>query len=222
MAASWAWIWRYWVNVHPEVCRLTPLLYSFRRCPYAIRARMAIWQSGVVVQIQEVALRSKPAELLVASPKGTVPVLIVPSAQGDVVIDQSLDIMRWALQQNDPQAWLAVDDSAQMSDWIIRNDRDFKPLLDRYKYADRHPELTPLAHRTAAVNGFVAELDARLRGKLFLLGDKACLADVAIFPFIRQFVGVDRDWFDAAVLPGVQRWLRYWLESSVFAAVMAR
>ena len=198
------------------------LLYSFRRCPYAIRARMAIWLSGVSVQIQEVALRDKPAALLAASPKGTVPVLVLSEGQTAQVIDQSLDIMRWALQKNDPGCWLAVEDVASMNDWIARNDLDFKPLLDRYKYADRHPDLTPMGHRTAAVEGFVADMDARLRGSLFLLGDKPCLADVAIFPFIRQFAGVDRDWFDTAALPGVQRWLHYWLASPVFAAVMAR
>ena len=198
------------------------LLYSFRRCPYAIRARMAIWQSGVPVHIQEVALRNKPAALLAASPKGTVPVLVLAEEQGNRVIDQSLDIMHWALAQNDPQGWLAQSDLAHMMDWIDQNDRDFKPLLDRYKYADRHPSLTPLEHRTAALDGFVSALDARLRNSAFLLGDRACLADVALFPFIRQFAAVDSAWFDAADLPGAQRWLGHWLASPLFSAVMAR
>jgi glutathione S-transferase len=202
-----------------------PLLYSFRRCPYAIRARMAIWQSGVPVQIQEVALRNKPAGLLAASPKGTVPVLVLSGGsdgQGDMVIDQSLDIMRWALQQHDPDDWLATVDPARMNSWIAKNDEDFKPLLDRYKYANRHPELTPAEHREAALAGFVRALDAQLSASMFLLGDKPCLADVAVFPFIRQFAGVDQDWFGSAALPGLQRWLGYWLASPVFAAVMAR
>ncbi len=199
-----------------------PLLYSFRRCPYAIRARRAIWQSGVPVSIQEVALRNKPPALLAASPKGTVPVLVVPDDECVRVIEQSLDIMRWALTQNDPDGWLTAADAARVDDWITQNDRDFKPLLDRYKYADRHPSLTPLEHRTAALDGFVSALDARLRNSAFLLGDRACLADVALFPFIRQFAAVDSAWFDAADLPGAQRWLGQWLASPLFNAVMAR
>jgi glutathione S-transferase len=199
----------------------TPLLYSFRRCPYAIRARMAIAQSGVNVQIHEVSLRDKPAAMLAASPKGTVPVLVLSGPQPpENVIAESLDIMHWALSQADPDGWLTVADMAQQNDWIARNDTVFKPLLDRYKYANRHPELTPAAHREAALAGFVNALDAQLAGQAFLFGDQPALADVAIFPFIRQFAGVDRAWFDAAPLAGVQRWLAYWLGAPSFVGVM--
>jgi UPF0176 protein len=197
-----------------------PLLYSFRRCPYAIRARMAIRVSGVLVEIQEVALRDKPPGLLVASPKGTVPVLLLHNGGVMQVIDQSLSIMRWALQQADPEGWLPVADP--VSDWVTRNDEVFKPLLDRYKYANRHPELSPSAHRQAALDGFVTELDAQLQARPFLQGDRPRLADVAVFPFVRQFAGVDPAWFAQAALPGVQRWLAHWLVSPVFTAVMAR
>jgi UPF0176 protein len=197
-----------------------PLLYSFRRCPYAIRARMAIRVSGVLVEIQEVALRDKPPGLLVASPKGTVPVLLLHNGGVMQVIDQSLSIMQWALQQADPEGWLPVADP--VSDWVTRNDEVFKPLLDRYKYANRHPELSPSAHRQAALDGFVTELDAQLQARPFLQGDRPRLADVAVFPFVRQFAGVDPAWFAQAALPGVQRWLAHWLVSPVFTAVMAR
>lgn len=197
-----------------------PLLYSFRRCPYAIRARMAIWRSGVQVCVQEVALRNKPAALLATSPKGTVPVLVLPGADGPQVIDQSLAIMHWALWQHDPDAWLRM--SASTSDWVVRNDEVFKPLLDRYKYANRHPDLTPQAHRQAALEGHILALDSRLRHCAFVQGEQACLADVAVFPFVRQFAGVDPAWFAQAPLPGLQRWLHHWLVSPMFTAVMAK
>ena len=197
-----------------------PLLYSFRRCPYAIRARMALRVSGVPVDIREVALRDKPPELLAASPKGTVPVLVIRNGPLPQVIDQSLSIMQWALQQADPEGWLLMPDA--VSDWVTRNDDVFKPLLDRYKYANRHPEMSPLAHRQAALDAFMTELDALLQGSTFLRGDRPCLADVAVFPFVRQFAGVDPPWFAQAALPGVQRWLSHWLVSPVFTAVMAR
>jgi len=197
-----------------------PLLYSFRRCPYAIRARMALWVSGVPVAIQEVALRHKPPALLAASPKGTVPVLVMDDGQVTHVIDQSLSIMRWALQHRDPERWLAMPEA--LGAWITRNDEVFKPLLDRYKYANRHPELPPAAHREAALDGFVSALNRQLQGQAFLNGDRPCLADVAVFPFVRQFAGVDALWFEQADLPGVQRWLGHWLASPVFKAVMAK
>jgi glutathione S-transferase len=184
---------------------------------------MAIAQSGVNVQIHEVSLRDKPAAMLAASPKGTVPVLVLPGPQTpENVIAESLDIMRWALAQADPEGWLTVADTARQNDWIARNDAVFKPLLDRYKYANRHPELTPAAHREAALAGFVNALDAQLAEQAFLFGDQPALADVAIFPFIRQFAGVDRAWFDAAPLAGVQRWLAYWVEAPSFVGVMGQ
>ena len=194
-----------------------PLLYSFRRCPYAIRARMALRCAGIAVTEHEVALRQKPAALLVLSPKGTVPVLQLPSGE---LIDQSLDIMRWALRQSDPQDWLGTGDAAAGQRWIDLNDGVFKALLDRYKYPQRHPEHTALEHRTQALAQFITPLDACLRDRACVLAAQPALADVAIFPFVRQFAMVDSAWFDSAPLPGLQRWLQVWLQTELFARVM--
>ena len=137
-----------------------PVLYSFRRCPYAIRARMALRYAGVPVDIVEVALRQKPAELLAASPKGTVPVLVTPDG---AVIDQSLDIMQWALRQSDPDGWLGAGSAGEADRWIALNDGVFKPLLDRYKYAARHPELTTAEHRSHALDAMICPMQAQPR-----------------------------------------------------------
>ena len=197
------------------------LLFSFRRCPYAIRARMALAQSGIAVQIREVALRDKPAEMLAISPKATVPVLQLPDGR---VLDESVDIMLWALRGNDPQAWLplAPVDADKARQWVTRNDAQFKPLLDCYKYAPRHPQYTQQQHRQRAQDAFVLPLDTLLRTRAFLLGDFACWADVALFPFLRQFAMVEPDWFAQAPLAGLQRWLERWTESAIFRAVMSR
>ena len=195
-----------------------PVLYSFRRCPYAIRARMALHGAGVIVALREVALRHKPAALLEISPKGTVPVLQLPSGE---VIDQSLDIMHWALRQADPQGWLTAGDQDESDRWIALNDGPFKLLLDRYKYAQRHPEFTMVEHRSRAVAALIQPLDARLRQSPRLLGERTALADIALFPFVRQFAGVDPPWFAEQPMEGVQTWLRHFLESAMFKAVMA-
>jgi glutathione S-transferase len=198
---------------------VTPVLYSFRRCPYAIRARLALWQAGVVVALREVVLRDKPAAMLEISPKGTVPVLQLPDGR---VLEESLDIMHWALQQNDPGGWLRTGDSAEQGALIARNDTNFKPLLDRYKYAERFPEKSAVAWRHAAIAAHLAELEVRLTKHAFLLGDTASLADAALFPFVRQFAAVDAAWFEKAPLPALRRWLKVWLASPLFAAVMLR
>ncbi|MEO8545066.1 MAG: glutathione S-transferase [Burkholderiaceae bacterium] len=197
------------------------LLYSFRRCPYAIRARMALAQAGIVVRIREVTLRDKPADMLALSPKGTVPVLQLPDGQ---VLDESCEIMLWALQQCDPQSWLPhTQAQADLAyGWIARNDEEFKPLLDRYKYATRHPGCTQEQHRQHALHAFVAPLDAVLRERAYLLGDAACWADVALFPFVRQFAMVEPVWFAQAPLAELRRWLALWSASTLFHAVMAR
>lgn len=198
---------------------VTPVLYSFRRCPYAIRARMALAQAGVAVQLREVALRDKPAELLAISPKATVPVLQLPSGK---VLDQSIDIMMWALHQHDPQAWLACADEVQARQWVQRNDAVFKPLLDHYKYATRHPQFSRAEHRQRVLDGFVLPLDAALRGHAFVQGDKPCWVDVALFPFVRQFSMVEPAWFTQAPLTDLRRWLDQWATSTLFLSVMAR
>lgn len=198
--------------------RSLPLLYSFRRCPYAIRARLALHHAGVVVELREVALRNKPAELLAISPAATVPVLQL--ADGRVLL-HSLDIMRWALQQRDPDDWLGRHDRLGEL-WVQRNDDAFKPLLDRYKYAPRHPLLSPQAHRAAAMDAFVTPLEQTLRDRPWLAGARPGLADVALLPFVRQFAQVDPVWFQAQPMPALQHWLQTQLAGPAFSAVMAR
>ncbi|MBO9647244.1 MAG: glutathione S-transferase [Variovorax sp.] len=197
-----------------------PVLYSFRRCPYAMRARMAIAASGVRCELREVVLRDKPSELLEASPKGTVPVLV--DTQG-VVIDQSLDIMLWALRSHDPEGWLrpsqgTLDDMLAL---IADCDGPFKRHLDGYKYPDRQPEPERDAamHREAGAV-FLKALDARLQSSRCLFGDNPALADIAIAPFVRQFAQVDAGWFDAQPWPRLLEWLSARLNAPVFEQVM--
>ena len=192
---------------------MTAILYSFRRCPYAMRARMALAVSGHQVELREVVLRDKPASMIAASPKGTVPVLILP---GGEVIDESLDIMRWALGLHDPEGWLAGDDKAL----IAANDGPFKQHLDRYKYATRFGS-DPLEHRAAGM-AWLSELEARLESSDFLRGARRTLADIAIFPFVRQFAATDDQWFEAQPVPYVREWLRGLTGSELFARVMTR
>lgn len=193
--------------------RAFPILYSFRRCPFAMRARMALLVSGQTVELREILLRAKPHAMLEASPKGTVPVLV----QGDgAVIDQSLDIMRWALQRHDPEAWLAGDDRALIETF----DGRFKHHLDRYKYPSRHGE-DPLVHRAAGL-ALLATLDERLSTSACLCGPGRTLADIALFPFIRQFAATDQPWFDAQPLPHVQAWLARLTGSDLFERAMLR
>ncbi len=188
-----------------------PILYSFRRCPYAIRARLALAVSGTAVEHREVKLRDKPAEMLAASPKGTVPVLVLPDGR---VIDESLEIMRWALARNDPEGWLAGDDAAL----IAANDGAFKGHLDRYKYPDRYAA-DGVDHRAAGL-ATLQGLERRLGAQPYLGGDRFGLADAAILPFVRQFAAVDREWFAAQDLPRVQGWLATFVASPLFERVM--
>ena len=190
-----------------------PILYSFRRCPYAMRARIALLVSGQAVELREVVLRAKPQALLEASPKGTVPVLVL--ADG-TVIDQSLDIMRWALRRADPEDWLAGEDAAL----IGANDGPFKHHLDRYKYPSRYPEDTA-DHRAGGMT-YLATLEARLADKSYLCGAQRTFVDIALFPFVRQFAATDSGWFAAQDLPGVQRWLDGLVQSDLFTAAMLR
>ncbi|ABC63768.1 glutathione S-transferase [Erythrobacter litoralis] len=190
-----------------------PILYSFRRCPYAMRARMALWIGGTTCELREVKLADKPAAMLEASPKGTVPILALHDGR---VLDESLDIMRWALDQRDPEGWLAGDDTAL----VARNDGPFKHHLDRYKYSTRH-DTDPLEHRAAGLVS-LQDLDARLEYQPQLCGPKRTLADIALFPFVRQFANHDRAWFDALDLPHLQSWLDGHLASDLFAAIMPK
>ncbi len=190
---------------------MTPvnILYSFRRCPYAIRARMAVLVSGVPFTLREVDLRHKPAELIAASPKGTVPVLIRADGQ---VIDESLDIMRWALRQNDPEDWLAGDDTAL----IQTIDDQFKYHLDRYKYADSGG----LTDRDAGL-AILQDIEQRLSLSAHLSGATRSMTDIAIMPFVRQFAAVDRAWFDAQPIPRVRQWLATLTTSPLFEQTMS-
>jgi glutathione S-transferase len=178
-----------------------------------MRARLALLASGTICELREVKLSAKPAEMLAVSPKGTVPVLVLPDGE---VIDQSIDIMRWALARNDPQSWLHRDDKAL----ITAHDGAFKHHLDRYKYPGRHAA-EPADHRAAGL-AMLHDLEARLTCAANLCGDAPGLTDAAIFPFVRQFAEVDRAWFDGLSLPGVQDWLARHLASSLFAAAMVR
>jgi glutathione S-transferase len=179
-----------------------------------MRARMALWVAGVTVELREVKLAAKPPALLAASPKGTVPVLALHDGQ---VIDQSLDIMRWALAQADPEGWLAGDDAGL----IAANDGVFKHHLDRAKYPGRYDEDGVTDHRAAAL-ALLEPLEERLAQAPFLCGETCSLTDIALFPFIRQFAAIDPDWFAAEGLSHLQGWLARLLASDLFAAIMPK
>jgi len=191
------------------------LLYSFRRCPYAIRARLAIAYSGQTVLLREISLQRKPQEMLALSAKGTVPVLQL--ADG-TVLDESLDIMAWALEQSDPDGWLQGN-LAEMLSLIDENDFEFKIWLDKYKYADRFLEQTADYYREQAED-FLFKLEDKLAVSPYLCGAKMGLADIAIFPFIRQFVAVDKEWFSRSAFPRLQVWLDSFIDTPLFKSVM--
>ncbi|WP_395397599.1 glutathione S-transferase [Novosphingobium sp. BL-8A] len=190
-----------------------PILYSFRRCPYAMRARLALSVSNTRCELREIKLSAKPEAMLHASPKGTVPVLVTPDG---AVIDQSLDIMHWALASNDPESWLDRHDASL----IAANDGRFKHDLDRYKYPDRY-DVDALAHRTGGLE-FLRELEDRLTEAPYLCGSSRGLTDAALIPFVRQFAAVDPEWFERQELPQVRRWLADYLASPLFATIMLR
>ena len=190
-----------------------PILYSFRRCPYAMRARMALLISGQGFTLHEVSLRDKPAEMLAASPKGTVPVLVLPDG---MVIDQSFDIMTWALARGDPENWLSGRDA----DLITQNDGPFKHHLDRYKYAPRF-DCDPIPHRAAALE-ILREWDARLGIHGQFCGEARSITDMAIMPFVRQFAATDRAWFSTQDVPHLQVWLARHEASALFELAMKR
>lgn len=193
-----------------------PVLYTFRRCPYAIRARLAIAYTGICVELREVELKNKPQQLLALSPKATVPVLLL---ENGTVIDESLDIMRWALACNDPERWLAIDAAGnQLIEW---NDGAFKYFLDRYKYADRYPEFSAHHYRQQA-EAFLTELENRLADFKHLCGNDFSLADAAIFPFVRQFAGVDEEWFQNSLYQRLKQWLGESLNSELFKRAMVK
>lgn len=201
-----------------------PILYSFRRCPYAIRARLAIAASAAVVELREVVLRDKPEAFLNASPSATVPCLVLATAESlgegamerPSVIDESLDVMIWALKQNDPEGWLEMPD--QGLDWIARVDGPFKQALDRTKYPPRYPESDPQEQREIAA-ACLHELDMEIGEWIF---ERPSLADFAILPFVRQFAFIDKVWFDTQPWPKLNAWLTRFLVSDRFENVMRK
>ena len=205
-----------------------PILYSFRRCPYAIRARMAVFGSDIAVALHEVSLKDKPQAMLDASSKGTVPVLCLPNSDANIgghrVIDESLDIMLWALDIRDPHAWLSnysAEEKSKALALIHENDFDFKPHLDRYKYADRFPEFSADEYRQQCET-FLSKLECLLAENACLMSAEFSFADIAIFPFIRQFAGVDKAWFDQCDYPELRAWLNRLLALPLFLRVMEK
>ncbi len=199
----------------PHSC---PVLYSFRRCPYAIRTRMTLFYARVQCEAREIKLSHKPPQMLEISPKGTVPVLILPCG---TVIDESLNIMLWALNQNDPDNWLCDKNKSESDMLIKRNDTVFKQALDRYKYPSRYPH-DESADATEIATEILQDLNARLSIHNMLLGQHISFSDVAIFPFIRQFASVDKNWFDTLPLEFLQKWLNTHLNNALFLNVMQK
>ncbi len=189
-----------------------PVLYSFRRCPYAIRARLALVSSAQRVILREVVLRDKPAAFLDVSPSGTVPCLVCE----DCVIDESLDIMIWALSRHDPDGWL--DSLEEGTEWIARCEGPFKDALDRTKYAIRYPDTDPVEQRARA-SAFLSDLDAQIDDWIFA---RSGLVDFALLPFVRQFAFINKAWFDAHDWPRLQNLLERFLSSPLFAASMSK
>lgn len=193
-------------------------LYSFRRCPYAMRARLGLLFAELSVELREIVLKHKPAQMLEISPKGTVPVLQLANG---IVIEESQEIMQWALEQNDPQGLLNVPTQTQAHALIAQNDNEFKHWLDRYKYADRHPEKTQLEYRQQG-EVFLQQLEDLLVKNKYLLDANISVADIGIMPFVRQFAHVDRDVFYRLPYPNLQRWLQHWLEHPTFLLAMKK
>lgn len=198
-----------------------PVLYSFRRCPYAIRTRITLLYSRQAVELREVVLRNKPPCMIEYSPKATVPVLVLSD---HTVLEESLDIIYWALNKNDPEQWwqgLSIEQQQLTSTLIQQNDGPFKHWLDRYKYADRYPQESAEHYRQQAQT-YLAQLEQQLSRQPYLLTDRLTLADIAIFPFIRQFAFVDKNWFDQSPYPHLQRWLNALLGSPLFTEAMVK
>ena len=219
---------------------MLPILYSYRRCPYAMRARMALKLAEIEVEIREISLREKPVHMLQVSPKGTVPVLVLPDSS---VIDESLNIMYWAIKQAvfkpDSQfdcaglercsTSLQVNVYGDVRALILTNDNDFKQSLDRYKYPERYIQYnlqqnlqqSRLQYRQQG-EAFLLQLEALLQKNTYLCNPKMSFADIAIFPFVRQFAAVDNDWFNASPYPNLKNWLNTLLDSALFKSVMEK
>jgi len=211
-----------------------PILYSLRNCPFAMRARLAIYKAQLPVELRDVNLKDKPAEMITASSKATVPIIVLPSSH---VIDESLDVMLWALTENDPDDLLChrehqkslneeseVNDNTRLSEilsliqWF---DNEFKSSLEQYKCAKRYHE-TNLTECREACEVFIQNLELRLTEHKYLMGSKETLADIALLPFIRQFARVERPWYLQSSYNNVKNWLNSYLQSPLFTKVMAK
>lgn len=199
-----------------------PILYSFRRCPYAMRARMALAVANIECELREVVLRDKPASMLEVSPKGTVPVMLLPDGQ---VLEESMDIIHWAMEQSNIRrwSWPLQDPTTKPPAYglIEENDGPFKVTLDRYKYSDRYPEHDSRVCRDLAET-FLQKLELRLSHASYLFGNDPSLVDIAIFPFVRQFARVDMAWFETTSYSGLRRWLEDLEGGSLFTSIMRR
>jgi glutathione S-transferase len=197
----------------------TPLLFTYRRCPYAMRARMALLVAGIAFDGFEILLRDKPAALLALSNKATVPVLQLPDGS---VLEESWDIVQWALASQDPHGWWSRAQSVVNLDLLARNDGQFKHHLDRYKYPERYSEPDRNGHREQALAALLSALEIRLQHDSYLGGVSPCATDIALFPFVRQFAAVEPVWFLEQPLPALQAWLKRWITSSLFEACMVK
>ena len=193
-------------------------LYSFRRCPYAMRARLGILFAELQVELREITLKNKPSQMLAISPKGTVPVLQLLDG---TVIEESTEIMIWALEQQDPQGLVDAEVLQQANALIDKNDNEFKYWLDRYKYADRHTDMTQTEYRQKG-EIFLQVLEELLTKNPYLLGETVTIADIGIMPFVRQFAHVDRNVFYSLPYPNLQQWLQDWLQHPFFLQTMTK
>ena len=195
-----------------------PILYSFRRCPYAMRARMAIHISGQKCELREVLLRDKPPSMLEYSAKGTVPVLIL---QDGKIIDESLDVIDWALNLNDPDDWQRSKDKEKTKELIKINDGEFKYHLDRYKYSKRYDNEDPEFHRKKCLK-FIESINNELNNSEYIFDDNISYADIVLLPFIRQFRIADIEWFDSLPYDNLKKWLSSFLGSSLLNSIMKK
>ncbi len=209
------------VNKNSDGAKTLPILYSLRNCPYAMRARIAIFKSKQTILLRDLVLSNKPTEMIAASPKATVPVLVLTDG---TVIDESLEVMLWALKETDPDDLLhnhITNTLPEMLQLINEFDHDFKSCLEQYKCAKRYRENDLLEHRENC-EVYIKKLEQRLTRHLFLMSDKESLADIALLPFIRQFARIERQWYLQSPYPNVRQWLNNYLQSSMFTKVMAK
>jgi len=207
------------VNNSPEL----PILYSLRNCPYAMRARIAIFKAKQTVLLRDLVLSNKPPEMIAVSPKGTVPVIVLPN-ENNRVIEESLDVMLWALNETDPDNLLLSRDESALTEMLALIhifDHQFKTAIETYKCAKRYKETNVVECRQACET-FIQTLEQRLMGSAFLMGPKESLADIALLPFIRQFARIERQWYLQSPYPKVRQWLNSYLQSPMFTKVMAK